>query len=393
MSEIIYLDNHATTPCDPRVVETMLPYFTQYFGNSSSPHLFGNTAAEAVKNARTFVASLIAANDEEIIFTSGATESNNLAILGTINQFVKLGGHPQRIVTTSIEHKSVFEPYQHLAKSGWDVIILPVDKYGVIKLEAAEKAINEETLLVSVQLANSEIGTIQPVNEVVKLARKYGALVHSDASQAVGKIPIDVGALGVDLLSFSGHKMYGPKGIGALWVKGGVKQLPISPLFTGGNQEWGLRPGTLPVPLIVGFGIACKLCQENQIEESKKICLLRDSLESQLLTIIENLQINGSKENRLPNNSNITFFNIDAEALLANLPNLAISTGSACESGSLEPSKVLLSIGLSYEDAFCTLRFGLGRFTTQNEVNLAVTSIVDAHQQIETLLKEKITQV
>jgi cysteine desulfurase len=302
-----------------------------------------------------------------------------LAILGAARQHEKIGGARRRIVTIAIEHKAVLGPCRRLAENGWDIITLPVDHQGTVDLHAAEEAITDDTLLVSIQAANHEIGTIQPVRAVAQLAHERGALVHCDAAQAVGKIPFDLNEWDVDLLSLSGHKLYGPKGIGALWLRGGPRCLPLEPLATGGGQESSLRPGTLNVPAIVGLGTACALCAELMTKESQRIGALRDMLEKTFGDAISNLRCNGNPHNRLPGSSNLTFPGIEAEALLANLSDIAVSTGSACESGAIEPSRTLMSIGLSSEEAFSTLRFGLGRFTTTDEIETAIAQVTQAY--------------
>jgi cysteine desulfurase len=374
MSRQIYLDYHATTPCDPRVVKAMLPYFTEGFGNpSSSIHRIGQAASDAVERARAQVAELIGCQPGEIVFTGGATESNNLAIFGLARGNAT---KRKRIVTTTIEHKAVLGPCQELQKQGFDIVRLPVDAVGCVDLDAAHHAITDDTLVVSIQAANNEIGTIQPVAEVAQIAHERGALVHCDAAQAVGKIPVDIGSWGIDLLSISAHKLYGPKGVGALFISGGPRALHIKPLMAGGGQEQELRPGTLNVPGIVGFGEACALCVPQLAEEAQQIAALRNQLENQLMLALANLSRNGAIHNRLPGNSSLTFHGVDAEALIANLPEFALSTGSACTSGALEPSHVLLAIGLSREQAYGTLRVGLGRFTIMEEVKWAAEEII-----------------
>jgi len=363
---MIYLDYHATTPCDPRVVEAMLPYFTEQFANpSSATHRAGKNAAKAVEQARRQVAELIGAQPQEIIFTSGATESNNLAIQG-------LAWHPnnkrRKIVTTAIEHKAVLSPGKHLEKFGFELVVLPVDSVGRVDQTAAREAIDDNTVLVSIQSANNEIGTIQDISFFAHLAHAHGAFFHTDAAQAVGKIPVDVGEWDVDLLSISAHKLYGPKGVGALFVRGGPYALPLEPLVYGGGQESDVRPGTMNVPGIVGLGAACALCQAEMADEAPRITALRDQLETLLLAQIPNLHRNGDLEHRLPGNSSLTFPGVDAEALIANVPDLSLSAGSACTSGTPAPSYVLLAIGLSRQAAQQTVRVGLGRYTTEEEI-------------------------
>ena len=378
---MIYLDHHATTPCDPRVVEAMLPFFTELHANPSSAHPAGVRAKAAVEHAREQVASLIGAYPAEIVFTSGATESDNLAILGVAQALGSRTGR-WRLITTRLEHKAVLEPFRRLEQEGFDVQYLPVHASGRVMLEAAAETITEETLLVSVQAANNEIGTIQPIAELAALARERGAIFHCDAAQAVGKIPLDVDALDVDLLSLSAHKLYGPKGVGALYIRGGVRSLPLSPLWVGGGQEHGLRSGTLNVPGIVGLGAACALCEEEMLEESLHLTGLRDGLEAALMERIPGLRRNGDLNNRLPFSSSLTFPEVDAETLLVNVPELVLSTGSACTSGALEPSYVLEAIGLSREAAYRTLRVGLGRSTNQTELDTAVQILLRAYESL-----------
>ncbi len=380
MSEVIYLDHHATTPCDPAVIEAMLPHFGEAYGNpSSSIHAAGREAAEAVDSARVQVAELLGAHEGEIVFTSGATEANNLAILGLA---WGTGGERRRIVTSAIEHKAVLGPCRQLEKQGFEVIVLPVDGFGHVDLDAAEEAITEDTLLVSVQAANNEIGTIQPVAEVSRLAHDRGALFHCDAAQAVGKLPVDVDEWDVDLLSISAHKLYGPKGVGALYVRGGPYALPFSSLIVGGGQERGLRAGTLNVPGIVGFGAACGLCQSLMSEEALCIADLRDRLERAILNANPSIWRNGAPNNRLAGNSNLTFPGIDAESLVLNTPDFAISTGSACTSGAPEPSHVLLAIGLDRKEARSTIRIGVGRFNTVRDIDRAADAILAAFDRL-----------
>ena len=373
---MIYLDNHATTPCDPAVMRAMLPYFEQIYANpSSTAHEAGRKASDAVAEAREQVANLISAQAGEMFFTSGATESNNIAILG-----LAYGSESsrKRIVTTAVEHKAILEPYKELAKQGMDVVVLPVGNEGRVDLNAADEAIDENTLLVSVQAANNEIGTIQPVAEIAHLAHAKGALVHCDAAQAVGKVSVDVEEWDVDLMSISAHKLYGPKGVGALYIKGGPYSMPLKPLVIGGGQERQLRAGTLNVPGIVGFGEACELCQHLMPEETNRISGLRDVFESEILSQVDSARRNGALDERLPGNSSFTFPGIDAEALIVNTPDLAISTGSACTSGAPEPSHVLLAIGRTREEADNTIRIGVGRFTTEEDIVQATESILKA---------------
>lgn len=376
MSNLIYLDNHATTPCDPAVVQAMLPYFERAYANpSSTAHRSGREAAEAVDRAREQVAALVEAQAGEMIFTSGATESNNIAILG-LAKGSESG--KRRIVTTAIEHKAVLGPCKELSRQGMDVVVLPVDEEGRIDLDAAEGAINENTLLVSVQAASNEIGTIQPVAEMARLAHDKGALIHCDAAQAVGKVPVDVNEWDVDLMSVSAHKFYGPKGVGALYIRGGPYSMPLKPLVIGGGQERQLRAGTLNVPGIVGSGEACELCRRWLPDEARRISMLRDRLENEILARVEGAWRNGPLEGRLPGNSSLTFPETDADALIINTPDLAISTGSACTSGAPEPSHVLVAIGLSRESASSTIRIGVGRFNNAEEISEATGMILKA---------------
>ena len=375
---MIYLDHHATTPCDERVVAAMLPFFSTHFGNASSAHEMGRIADEAVEEARGRVADFLGVRSSEIIWTSGATESNNLAILGLAR--AQKDNARRRIVTSAIEHSAVLGPCRELQSHGYELVFLPHDKAGRVLCEEAANVIDERTLLVSLQAANHEIGTIQPVQEIATLARERGAFVHCDAAQAASTQRLDAGELGVDLLSLSAHKMYGPKGAGALWVRGG-KRFGLASLHFGGAQEQSLRPGTLNVPAVVGMGAACALCREMP-GETARLRTLRDSLEGQLQAAIPNIQINGNVRNRLPHNSSLTFPGIEADALLANLPDLALSTGSACNTGAIEPSPVLLAIHLSRDDARCTVRIGLGRATTIEEIDAAAQQIIAAAQRI-----------
>ncbi|OGX83063.1 cysteine desulfurase family protein [Hymenobacter glacialis] len=370
---MIYLDHHATTPCDPVVVEAMLPYFTAQFGNPSSAHFAGSRAADAVQLAREQVAALVGAQPGEVIFTSGATEANNLALLGYARA-AQATNPRRRIVISAIEHKAIANPAKQLVREGFEVIVLPVDAQGTVSMAAAAEAINADTLLVSIHAANGEVGTIQPIAEIAQLAHAAGALMHTDAAQAVGKIPVDMLAWGVDMLSLSGHKLYGPQGIGALIVRH-PRRTQLEPLGYGGGQERGWRAGTLNVPGIVGLGTACALSAQVLPEESTRLATLRDEFEAAVLAAISGARRNGNLHNRLPHNTSITFPGIEADALLARLPTLALSTGSACDAGTVEPSPTLLAIGLSRDDARATVRVGLGRFTTSQEAAQAATDL------------------
>ena len=362
----VYLDYHATTPVDRRVVDAMLPYFTECFGNpASSGHQWGWKAQEAVEQARRNVAGLIGATAREIVFTSGATESNNLAIQG-----VAAEAPPERrhVVVSAIEHKSVLEAAARLQRSGWRVTVLPVRKDGMIDLEPLDRAVTDDTALVSVMAANNEIGVLQPLAEIGKIAHARGAIFHVDAAQGAGKIPIDVGAMHVDLLALTGHKMYGPKGCGALFVR---KRTELAPLIIGGGQERGLRSGTLNVPGIVGLGAACAICQREMPQESIRMRHLRDRLLNGLTTEIDGVIVNGSLEHRLPNNLHVSFSGVDGESLLIGIGDIAVSSGSACSSASATPSHVLRAI-LGDDVPAAAIRFGLGRFTTDDEIDYAV---------------------
>lgn len=380
MQTEIYLDYNATTPCDPRVIEAMLPFFSDVYGNPSNGlHRQGRLAATHVEAARAHIAALIGASPGEILFTAGATESNNLAIEGVV---LASGSRRRRIVTSAVEHKSALLPCQRLRDRGFEVIVLPVDRVGRVALEAVERAVDDITLLVSIQSANNEIGTLQPIAEIAEIAHRHGALVHCDSAQAVGKLPVDAEQWGVDLLSMSAHKLYGPKGIGALYVRGTPYRVPLAPLMVGGGQEKGLRPGTLNVPAIVGFGEACRLARDLLLDESSRIAALRDRLERRLYEGIPALQINGDPEQRLPNTSSLTFPAAEADALMLNDPDLMLGTGSACNAGAIEPSHVLQAIGLSREQASRTVRVSLGRFTTEEHVEVAAREIVAAYKRL-----------
>ncbi len=367
----IYLDYNATTPCDPRVVEKMLPYFSEQYGNPANGlHIQGRKSARAVAEAREQISALLAAQPGEVFFTAGATESNNLAILGLARAARRTTR--RRIVTTAVEHKAVLLPSKKLADDGFDIVVLPVNRNGKVDIEAARDVINTDTLLVSVQAANNELGTIQPVTEISLLAHEKGAYMHCDAAQAVGKIPVNVNDLGVDLLSVSAHKLYGPKGIGCLYVRGGTRTIALEPLAYGGGQENGLRSGTTNVPGAVGFGEACAIAQTELMDEMARLTALRDTLEMELLTVIDGLLINARQTDRLPNTSSLTFPGVDADALLLNMPELMSGTGSACTSGAVEPSHVLTAIGLSRAESSSTIRLSLGRFTYRHEIREVV---------------------
>jgi cysteine desulfurase len=377
LNDPIYLDNNATTPCDPAVVTAMLPYFSEWYGNAATGlHPQGRKAARAIEVAREQTAALLNARPTEIIFTGGATESNNLAILGLGRRAA--GGQRKRIVTTAVEHKAVLEPCQVLTSLGYEIIVLAVDTAGRIDLNAARSAINEHTLLVTVQAANNETGTLQPIAQIAALAHAVGALIHCDAAQAIGKIPVDVVAWDVDLLSLSSHKFYGPKGMGALYIRNGPRAIPLEPLTYGGGQERTVRSGTSNVSGIVGLGAAAQICRSILPEESARVENIRAELESQLLTALPGAWINGVSAERLPNTISLTLPGIEVDALLLSLPEIMMGVGSACSTGALEPSHVLQAIGLNRSDAGSTIRLSLGRFNSLEEIPLIVTGIVTA---------------
>ena len=378
----IYLDYHATTPVDPRVVEAMLPYFSGQFGNAASrSHKFGWDADKAVERGRQQVASLIGATAGEILFTSGATESTNLAIKGVV---AARGGTGCHIITTAVEHKSVLDSGKRLQKHGCEVTVLPVDRNGRVDPAGVARAITNKTVLVSVMAANNEVGTIQPLAEIGKICRERGVLLHSDAAQAVGKIPLDVKALSIDLLSCTAHKMYGPKGVGALFVRKRTPRLQLTPLIDGGGHERGMRSGTLNVPGIVGFGQACAIARDELPAESKRLAQLRNSLYERLSAALPGVGLNGSLEARLPHNLNVHFTGVDGESILMAIDDIALSSGSACSSGTIEPSYVLKACGISDPLALASVRFGLGRFTTPEEIDYAVEKVAKVITHLRT---------
>jgi len=369
----IYLDNNATTQMDPRVLEAMTPYFLEHFGNAASRnHPFGWEAEEAVDYAREQVAKLIGADPKEIIFTSGATEADNLGIKGVYEMYAGKGNH---IITATTEHKAVLDTCKHIEKSGGEVTYLQVSREGLIDLKELEAAIKPTTILIAIMYANNEIGTIMPIKEISAIARKHGVLVFTDATQAVGKIPVDVNKDGIDLMAFTAHKMYGPKGVGALYVRRKNPRVKVTAQMDGGGHERGMRSGTLNVPGIVGFGKACELCMLDMEADTKRISKLRDKLESALL-LLEEAYVNGSREHRLPHVANISFKHVEGEGLLMGFnKNIALSSGSACTSASLEPSYVLKALGLGDDLAHSSLRFGLGRFTTEEQIDYTIKAI------------------
>ncbi|WP_066839771.1 IscS subfamily cysteine desulfurase [Rufibacter ruber] len=378
----IYLDNNATTPMDPRVLEAMLPYFTNHFGNAASRnHPFGWAAEEAVDYAREQIAALINCNPKELIFTSGATESDNLAIKGVFEMYASKGNH---IITATTEHKAVLDTCKHIEKLGGQVTYLQVNSEGLINLEELEAAITDKTILISIMYGNNEVGVVQPIREIGRIAKKHGVLFFSDATQAVGKIPVDVEADGIDLMAFSGHKMYGPKGVGALYVRRKNPRVKVTAQMDGGGHERGMRSGTLNVPGIVGLGKAAEICRTDMESDTARIVAMRDRLERELLTMEESY-LNGNKEHRLPHVSNISFKYVEGEGLMMGVKDIAVSSGSACTSASLEPSYVLKAMGLSDDLAHSSLRFGLSRFTTEEEVDFAINHVKEAVTKLREL--------
>src|SRR5688572_25480580 len=371
----IYLDNNATTPLDPRVLEAMMPYLTNKFGNAASRnHAFGWNAEEAVDYAREQIASLINCNPKEIIFTSGATESDNLAIKGVFEMYASKGNH---IITAVTEHKAVLDSCKHIEKLGGKVTYLKVNTEGLIDLKELEAAITPQTILISIMYGNNEVGVIQPIREISAIARKHGVLFMSDATQAVGKVPVDVEADGIDLMAFSAHKMYGPKGVGALYVRRKNPRVKVTAQMDGGGHERGMRSGTLNVPGIVGLGKACEISLQDMEKDNARISIMRDRLKKELLTLEESY-VNGSVEHRVPHVSNISFKFVEGEGLMMGVKDLAVSSGSACTSASLEPSYVLKALGLSDDLAHSSLRFGLSRFTTDEQIDYAISHVTEA---------------
>jgi cysteine desulfurase len=365
----IYLDNNATTPMDPRVLEAMLPYFNEKFGNAASRnHPFGWAAEEGVDYAREQIAKLINCSEKEIIFTSGATESNNLAIKGVFEMYAEKGNH---IITATTEHKAVLDTCAHLEKLGASITYLEVKADGLIDLEELTNAITDKTILVSIMYGNNEIGVIQPMKEIAAITRSKGVLLHTDATQTVGKIPVDVEADGIDLLSFTAHKMYGPKGVGALYVRRKNPRVKVTAQMDGGGHERGMRSGTLNVPGIVGFGKACEIAMQDMEKDTIRLSAMRNRLEKSLIELEESY-INGNTDHRLPHVTNISFKYVEGEGLMMAMKDLAVSSGSACTSASLEPSYVLKSLGLNDDLAHSSIRFGLGRFTTDEEIDYAI---------------------
>jgi cysteine desulfurase len=371
----IYMDYHATTPVDPRVVDAMLPYFSEKFGNAASrSHVYGWTAEEAVGHAREKIAALIGAqNPKEIVFTSGATESDNLAIKGVAEFYKEKGNH---VITTAIEHKAVLDTCKRLEKEGFEVTYLKVGPDGLVDPDDVKAAITDRTILVSVMLANNEVGTVQPLAEIGKITRERGVLLHSDAVQGVGKVPFDVEKMHVDLASVTAHKMYGPKGVGALYVRRSKPRVRLTALMDGGGHEFGMRSGTLNVPGIVGFGRAAEIMREEGAEEAKRILALRERLRGRLDASLDALKLNGSLERRLPGNLNVSFSFVEGEALMMAIKDVSVSSGSACTSASLEPSYVLHAMGIGDDLAHSSIRFGIGRFNTDEEIDFVADLVI-----------------
>lgn len=396
MKRPVYLDNHSTTQVDPRIVELMLPYFTEHFGNAgSSSHAFGWEAKDAVDRSRQQIALAIGAKAREIIFTSGATESNNLAIRGLADWLGKKGRHLVSVVT---EHRAVLDPLDRLTRRGYKVTLLPVHGHahpqvGQVDLDQLSDAIRDDTIAVTVMLANNEIGVVQPLSEIAEICRRRDVLLHCDATQAVGRMPVDVSELGVDLMSFSAHKLYGPKGVGALYVRGRSPQTRLVPLMDGGGQERGMRSGTLNVHGIVGFGAAVELAMAEMQEDNRRIRELRDRLFHRLIETIPDCHLNGPPivkadalvGDRLPGNLNMTFRLVEGESLMMSMGDLAVSSGSACTSANPEPSHVLRALGLSDDDVRASLRFGIGRFNTPDEIEFAIETLGGAVQRLREL--------
>lgn len=379
----IYMDNQATTPVDPRVLDAMLPFFREKFGNAASrSHSFGWEAEQAVQEAREQVAALIGASPKEIVFTSGATESNNLALKGTVEALRDRGNH---IVTQETEHKAVLDTCKHLEQMGCRVTYLRVGSDGRLALEDLRQALDDATILVTIMFANNEVGTIQPIAEIGGLCREQGILFHTDAVQAVGKVPVDVAAMNIDLLSLSAHKIYGPKGAGALYVRRRSPRIQLAEQMNGGGHERGMRSGTLNVPGIVGLGAACEIARNEMAAESERIASLRDRLQARLEANLSSVRVNGSQEHRLPGNLNMSFLHAEGEALMMALHDVAVSNGSACTSAAIEPSYVLRALGVSDDEAHSSIRFGLGRFNTQAEVDYVADRVIETVRSLRDL--------
>jgi cysteine desulfurase len=383
MKTPIYLDNHATTQMDPRVLDAMLPYFTKYFGNAASRnHEFGWVAEQAVDKARKQIADLIGASAREIIFTSGATESDNLAIKGVAEMYAEKGNH---IITAATEHKAVLDTCKKLEKNGYRVTYLPVKGDGLIDLEMLREAITDKTILVTIMYANNEIGVLQPVVEIGKICREKGVLFHTDGVQAIGKVPVDVNRDHIDLMSITGHKLYGPKGAGALYVRRKSPRVQLTAQMDGGGHERGMRSGTLNVPGIVGLGEACAICQREMPEETKRLQYLRDKLRNKLESELDEVYLNGSWEHRLPHSLNLSFAYVEGESLLMGINDVAVSSGSACTSATLEPSYVLKALGLGDDIAHSSIRFGIGRFNTEEEIDYVAEKLINVVKKLREL--------
>lgn len=379
----IYMDNHATTRMDPRVFEAMKPYFLEIYGNAASRnHSYGWEAEEAVEKSRKQIADLIGATGKEIVFTSGATESNNLAIKGVAQMYAEKGNH---IITQVTEHKAVLDTCKHLEKEGVRVTYLPVKKDGLVDLDQLRSAITDKTILISIMYANNEIGVVQPIAEIAKIAKEKGILLHTDAVQAVGKIPVNVIKDGIDLLSLSGHKFYGPKGVGALYVRRRSPRVQVTAQMDGGGHERGMRSGTLNVPGIVGLGAAAEIANKEMAEETKRLQYLRDKLENRILSELDEVYINGTMEHHLPHSLNMSFAYVEGESLLMGINDIAVSSGSACTSATLEPSYVLKALGAGDDLAHSSIRFGLGRFNTEEEVDYVADKVVDVVRKLREL--------
>ena len=379
----IYLDNHATTRVDPRVVSAMLPYFTEHFGNAASRnHEFGWEAEQAVDKARKQIADLIGATPKEIIFTSGATESDNLAIKGVAEMYAEKGNH---IITVVTEHKAVLDTCKKLEKLGYRVTYLPVMGDGLIDLEMLKEAITDKTILVTIMYANNELGVIQPIREIGKICRERGVLFHTDGVQAIGKVPINVNKDNIDMMSISAHKMYGPKGVGALYVRRRNPRVQITAQIDGGGHERGMRSGTLNVPGIVGLGEACELCNKEMETETARLRYLRDKLKAKLEAGLDEVYINGSMEHRLPHSLNMSFAYVEGESLLMGINDIAVSSGSACTSATLEPSYVLKALGVGDDVAHSSIRFGIGRFNTEEEIDYTADKLIDVVKKLREL--------
>jgi cysteine desulfurase len=377
------MDNHATTPVDPRILEEMMPYLTSRFGNAASRnHEFGWQAEQAVESARARVAKLVGAAGKEIIFTSGATESDNLAIKGVAEMYKDKGDH---IITVVTEHRAVLDTCKHLEKYGYRTTYLPVDKDGLIDLDELRGAIDDRTILVTVMYANNETGVLQPVSEIGTICRERGVLFHSDAAQAVGRVPVDVNQQNLDLMSISGHKMYGPKGVGALYVRSKNASVQISAIIDGGGHERGMRSGTLNVPGIVGLGKACEIARADLPHEMVRLAAMRDRLKDKIMCQLDDVRVNGSMDRRLPGNLNMGFLRVEGESLLMGMNDVAVSSGSACSSAALEPSHVLKSLGVEDDLAHSSIRFGLGRFNTDAEVDYVAHKVVTLVRKLREL--------